>query len=84
MIISGHSVRPLEAGGHRESRAQRPILIYTCTAAMPSLGNLFVLAVLAGLGLTRAEPEASDALTRDSECEQGQCALNALQPMGLH
>ena len=53
-------------------------------AAMPSLGNLFVLAVLAGLGLTRAEPEASDALTRDSECEQGQCALNALQPMGLH
>ena len=53
-------------------------------AAMPSLGNLFALAVLAGLGLTWAEPEASDALTRDSECEQGQCALNALQPMGLH
>ncbi|CAE7942597.1 Vwa8 [Symbiodinium necroappetens] len=48
-------------------------------AAMPSLGNLFALAVLAGLGLTWAEPEASDALTRDSECEQGQCALNALQ-----
>ena len=61
-------------GSHTQSSAMAPVL-----------GNLLVLAVLTTVQQLAAEPDAvSDPLLSDSECEQEHCALNALQPAGLH